>query len=57
VPDLTLIVAAFGEYEASFAMSEPIGKGTCVVAAVFEEELSETVRFFVLPFSPIDDSG
>lgn len=56
LPDLAFIITAFGEYESSLPVSEPVGEGPHVVTAIFEEEFAETMRLFIFPFSSVDDS-
>lgn len=56
MPHLAFVVTASGEDKSSLPVSEAIGECANIVAPIFEKELSESMRFLVLPLTTIDHS-
>lgn len=53
VSNLSFIVTASAENEATLAVCETIGERSRIVASIFEYELALPMRFLILPFSTV----
>ena len=56
VSHLSFVITASGEDKTTLAMRKTIGKGTDIITAIFEEELTISMRLLILPRTSVDHS-
>ena len=56
VSDLPFVVTASAENEPALSVGKPVGKGPYIVASIFKEQLTVTMRLFVFPGASVSDS-